>query len=328
MKILIRFPNWLGDLVMSKGFYDKLRIIFEGASVFAIVKKEISELLYLYGGFEKIFQFSKKIYGSPWGIYQFSSKIKNNYDYYFSLPDSFSSALMGFFSNARNRIGYKKEMRSFLLTHRLEKPRYLHRVEEYAYLLTLFDRKPLENLKVEINVEPSTDILNLDSHYKIVLNINSEAQSRTMSIEKWFRVAKKLLENLDCVIILTGSKKEFHRNEKLKELLNSSNVINLAGKTNLIELSKILKAVDLVLSSDSGPAHLSNALGIKTIVLFGAGDERNTSPYNKQFLKVIKLENLKCSPCLKNQCKFGKPICLENLDESIIIKNVLEFLKA
>ena len=234
---------------------------------------------------------------------------------------------MGFFSNSKERIGYKNEFRNFLLTKSYKKPKNLHRVQEYCYLLKDYISNPLENIKVQLHIEPENDILSLKSKYKIAININSEAQSRRMSIPKWTKIIEMLLKELDCYIILTGAKKDVNRVNWLFESLKDKNrVINLAGKTNLIELSKVIKACDIMLSSDSGPAHLSNALLVKTIVLFGAGDERNTAPYNKNFLKVIRL-NLDCSPCLKNTCKFKVPICLENLDETLIVNSLINWLE-
>ena len=38
LKIAIRFPNWLGDLVMSIGFYNKVKEVFKDAKIYAIVK--------------------------------------------------------------------------------------------------------------------------------------------------------------------------------------------------------------------------------------------------------------------------------------------------
>jgi len=311
---------------MSNGFYNKLKEAFKHAKIYAIVKPEISQLLNLFGNFERIYKFSKNEYKGIFGIYKWAKEINEKFDIYFSLPNSLSSALMGYFLNTTQRIGYKNEFRSFLLTKAYKKPKNLHRVEEYCYLLKDFIENPIENIILKLNVEPDEEITKLNSKYKIAININSEAESRRMSIPKWARIIENLKREIDAYFILTGSKKDIKRVYWLIETLKDKNkIINLTGKTNLIELAKILKACDLMLSTDSGPAHLSNALNVKTIVLFGAGNEKNTAPYNKQFLKIIRI-NLNCSPCLKNKCRFSAPICLENIEEKYIINSVLENL--
>lgn len=311
---------------MSKGFFEKLKNLFKGAKLYSIVKEEISEILELFGNFERIYRFSKVRYGSIRGIYEFSKVIKDEYDLFFSLPDSFSSALLGFFSGAKERIGYSSQFRDLLLTRVYKKPKNLHRVEEYCFLLKDFDKQALRDIKVNLDIEPNKEVLDINARYKIAVNINSEAQSRRMSISKWARVIERILRETDSYIILTGSKKDINRvNWLMESLENKEKVLNLAGKTSLINLSSIIKSCDLMLSTDSGPAHLANALGVKTIVLFGAGDERNTAPYNKEILKVIRI-NLDCSPCLKNTCKYKVPICLENIEEEAILNAVFKFL--
>ncbi|MDQ6888895.1 MAG: hypothetical protein M3Z56_01250, partial [Bacteroidota bacterium] len=81
----------------------------------------------------------------------------------------------------------------------------------------------------------------------------------------------------------------------------------------------------VVLSTDSGVAHLSNALGVPTVVLFGAGDENKTAPFNKEKCTTIRLGQLSCEPCENNTCKrFGTPKCLTLLSEKMIIDEVLK----
>ena len=45
MKILVRLPNWLGDMVMSIPFLEQLKKEYPEASVSMIAKKELESLL-------------------------------------------------------------------------------------------------------------------------------------------------------------------------------------------------------------------------------------------------------------------------------------------
>jgi ADP-heptose:LPS heptosyltransferase len=88
-----------------------------------------------------------------------------------------------------------------------------------------------------------------------------------------------------------------------------------------------MSAATALLTTDSGPAHLANSVGTPTIVLFGAGNEHNTAPYNKQGLTVLRYGKLSCEPCVKNTCKlYGVPKCLELLDELQIINTLSVYL--
>ncbi|MBS1502134.1 MAG: hypothetical protein JST32_08740 [Bacteroidetes bacterium] len=96
----------------------------------------------------------------------------------------------------------------------------------------------------------------------------------------------------------------------------------------MAQLVDYMTLAEAVLTTDSGPAHLANSLGVPTIVLFGAGDESNTAPYNKDLLTVIRAGKLECEPCVRNTCKlYGVPKCMELIDELRIINALKLYLK-
>src|SRR5690349_1305234 len=143
MKILVRLPNWLGDMVMSVAFIHELQQQYPAAAISVVAKKGIHDILPFFPPLAHQFVFSKEEYKDFTGLLRFGRKIKTteDFDLFFCLPDSFSSALMGFATGAKKRIGHKKELRNFLLTHSYEKQKGLHRVEEYLSLLHSFNRK-------------------------------------------------------------------------------------------------------------------------------------------------------------------------------------------
>ncbi len=55
--------------------------------------------------------------------------------------------------------------------------------------------------------------------------------------------------------------------------------INLTGNTSLTSLPALLAKSDWVISNDSGPMHLSAAMGLRTIGLFGPTDPQKFGPY-------------------------------------------------
>ena len=84
-----------------------------------------------------------------------------------------------------------------------------------------------------------------------------------------------------------------------------------------------MASAGVMLSTDSGPAHLANALGTHTVVLFGAGREENTAPFNKELRNIIRLGQLSCEPCEKNICvRYATPQCLERLNSERIVETV------
>lgn len=324
MKILVRLPNWLGDMIMSAGFLDQIQKTYPGAEISVVAKKGIHELLEYFPGIKHQFVFSKDEFKGLSGLRRFGKFIaqKEQFDLFFCLPDSFSSALMGYATRASRRIGYKNELRNILLTTAYSKPKGLHRVEEYVHLLEQFTGKPCNNILVRLH----HTFLRKDH---IVVNINSEASSRRLTTSKAVEILNFLRKAVPHPIILIGGPKEQEFVEQVLLLLNDvSGIESVAGKTTLPQLVQILASAQLMLTTDSGPAHLSNALGTDTLVLFGAGNENNTAPYNKSLRSIIRLGKLSCEPCTRNVCvQFKTPQCLELLDSLTIIETVQQKLR-
>jgi ADP-heptose:LPS heptosyltransferase len=94
-------------------------------------------------------------------------------------------------------------------------------------------------------------------------------------------------------------------------------VVDLAGKTNLRELTEILKKASLFIGNDSGILHMASALDIPVVGIFGPTDPKYSGPQNARSAVVRK--QLNCVPCyLREPCKHRR--CLEELDAELVIK--------
>ena len=324
MRILVRLPNWLGDMVMAVGAVRQLPRFFPGAEISLVVKKGLHDLLPFFPPVANRYFFSKEEYPGLKGAWRFGKMLRKEgpYDLFISFPDSFSAALMGYASGATRRIGFRKEGRDILLTNVYTKPKGLHRAEEYMRLLEMYTGKTTGAWTVSLQHSFAK------KNY-LVVNINSEAQSRRLTTAKAVEVVSAVRRSFTESIFLIGGAKEAAFVEEVIGLLpQRSGVESLAGKTSLPQLAEALASAKLVLTTDSGPAHLANALGTETVVLFGAGNEANTSPYNKNRLQVIRLGQLSCEPCTKNVCvRFDTPQCLEQLNTLHIINTIQQRLE-
>jgi lipopolysaccharide heptosyltransferase II len=325
MNILIRLPNWLGDVVMSTAFVNAVQQLYPDAQIDVIIKKELNGIANLIPDLNKVYSFSKQEYKGLNGVYKFGKTLRTEkYDLFFCLPDSLSSAVMGWATGARKRIGFDKEGRFFLLTNSYKKPANLHRTDEYISLLEQFSGRKITERSVKL------DAKEIEQHNSLVIiNFNSEATSRRMPIDKGRSLIGMLTNTFKTAkfIVVGAPKEKEYVDELLSETGNDEQVKNYAGKTNLEGLCNLMASAKVVITTDSGPAHLANALGIPTIVLFGAGNEVNTAPYNKQHLSVLRAGKLECEPCVRNTCKlYGIPKCMQLLDETEIVNALSLYL--
>ena len=327
MKILIRLPNWLGDVVMATAFVAAVKQIYPDAVVDVIVKKELSGIAPLIPGLNKIHPFSKQEFNGLPGVYRFGKTLKaEKYDLFFNLPSSLSSLVMGWATGAKKRIGFAKEGGFFLLTNVCKRPVNVHRVDEYLSILEQFTDKTINERQVKLVVgAPVPD------KQRVVVNFNSEAQSRRVPVDKGIAIINLLTKTFtNNTFAFIGSPKEAAFIEQvIAGADNHTQIENFAGKTDLVGLTKLMAASAAVLTTDSGPAHLANSVGTPTIVLFGAGNEHNTAPYNKQNLTVLRYGKMDCEPCVKNTCKlYGIPKCIQMLDELQVINALRLYLAA
>lgn len=314
----------MGDVVMSTGFLNAVRQLYPDAVIDVIIKKELSSVAALIPGINNIHSFSKQQYPGLGGVYRFGKSLRaENYDIFFTLPDSLSAALMGKATGAKKRIGFSKEGGFFLLTKVCRRPKNVHRVDEYLALLEQFTGKTITDKIVGLQPEPQT------KNDLILLNFNSEAESRRMPLDKGKALLNLITQTFPNKRFgLIGSPKDAVYVEDLLEgAENTDRISNFCGKTTLVTLANLMVSAKVLLSTDSGPAHLANGVGLPVVALFGAGNEHNTAPYNADNLTVIRAGQLACEPCVRNVCKlYGIPKCMQLLDETRIINAMSVYL--
>jgi ADP-heptose:LPS heptosyltransferase len=102
-------------------------------------------------------------------------------------------------------------------------------------------------------------------------------------------------------------------------------VINMIGKTTLVDLARLLLNMDILITLDTGTRHLANLLGVPMIVL------RNSANSNFEWGCYGKREFLlsspqECSPCGLRECKYDFVRCMEGIQVSHVcaaLKNML-----
>ena len=82
-------------------------------------------------------------------------------------------------------------------------------------------------------------------------------------------------------------------------------LVDLSGKTDLPSLAGVLSRARSVVSNDSGAMHLAGAVGARVVALFGATDERRTSPLTSgeaSPVPAIFTHDVFCRPCMLREC--------------------------
>lgn len=328
LKILVKLPVKLGDTIMAAYFIRAVKEHYPNCQLDVILERGLIMLKEFMPYIDGIHEFSKKEFPGPIGNYRYGKLIasKERYDLFFCLPFSLSSALAGFFTSSKIRVAYDSEHRGILLNRAIKRPSGLHIVEEFNYLLESVTGEKVEFKK--LNFRPGTETsFDLSDREKLILNIKSGPISRSIPIKKAISIIKSILERYAYEIILTGAPNEIEYIAQVKDAYKEDDrVVNIAGKTNLLELFYVISKAKGMITSDSGNAHVANAVGTPTVVLFGAAHDHRARPFDQSISKILRLQDLECAPCQSDHCKYNDNRCLANIENSAIVNSLDELI--
>jgi ADP-heptose:LPS heptosyltransferase len=161
----------------------------------------------------------------------------------------------------------------------------------------------------------------------IGFQIGSSLENRRWSTASFAKLADLLVEKLNARIILFGVASESKSAVEMIQLTNNkARITDLTGKTDLKQLSGLLKGCDYLVTNDTGTMHLAAALNTKIIGLFFAhAHPFETAPFSSGHL--IFQARISCAPCSYG-VHCNNIVCVEKvLPEHILafVKNHIEY---
>lgn len=309
MKVLLWQTAYLGDVVLTTPLIRTLRKNFPHARIAFVGRSFIRELL---KGFDiELLPFDKGIRES----FEIVRKIKG-FDVVICPHVSARSALILFLAGIPMRVGFDRSELPWLFTHRLKHRWDMHEVDRNLKLLEPLGIKDYEretHLVVEEDEkEKVRKKFNLPQDF-IVLSPFSHFPLKEWYLEGWLELSRRI----ELPVVVIGTERDRERAKVFE-----GKAINLVGKTSLRELVALLSLSKAVISCDSSPVHIANAVGVRALCIY-----TSTSPqYGFYPLKGAYLKpRLFCSPCSPNPkaCKTGTQSCLS----AVSVKEVLEGLE-
>lgn len=309
--ILVRMPNWVGDVVMATPILTDLKNAFPNASITAMCRFPVCELLTEDESIDELFCFTKPInyFQKRDGHRDIISKIQaGKFDLGILLTNSFSSAWWFWQGKVARRLGYSGHFRGLLLSDSVSPPtNKIHQVDFYKKLLERLDI-PHSQTRPRLFVSEEEVALSKELLYqrgyqkgKKLIGINPGAafgSAKCWPADRFRSLALELLRD-DVFVVFFGDSASSDLVKKICREL-PERVMNLAGVTSLRELACLIKDCDVFVTNDSGPMHIAAAFETPLVALFGSTDDQKTGPFG-QSLSVIN-KRVSCSPCLKRVC--------------------------
>jgi heptosyltransferase-2 len=318
MKILVRATSWVGDAVLSLPALQALRESHPAAEIHILARPWVSGL---YG--RESFCDELIPYEAPRGWHGFGEKQRlaadlrrRRFDCAILLQNAFEAAALVRWAGIPQRIGYARDARGWLLTHPIPVPRpgEIPRHQRFYYLELLKRAKLIPAYETD-------SVIRLNGMAAAALQGRERWQEAGIEgavvgvspgaayggakrwLPEWFaEAAVAVARGRGAQVGVFGSREEAEICELVCQKVRAEGqaCVNFAGRTTLAEFIEMAAACEVFLTNDSGPMHIASALGIPTVAVFGATDERATGPTGEQS-RVVR-EPVECSPCLLREC--------------------------
>lgn len=156
----------------------------------------------------------------------------------------------------------------------------------------------------------------------IAFHVGSNDPVKIWPEEKIKLLCARILNYSDIGIVLTGAGQEILAIKEISNYCSSPCLISFVDKP-IGMLAALYKKSDIVVGGDTGPIHIAEAVGAKTIVLFGSHNPHNSAPLRNS---IVISPELKCAPCYSYHQHSRTPAayCTNDCMKSISVDSVFD----
>ena len=318
MRIAVRLPNWLGDTVMAVPAIRSIRealpeahVLLAGPWVDLLAGQELGDVLV---GYPRSWSGRLRIADT---VRDFAS------DTVVLLPNSFEAAAAAIYWGARRRIGFALNGRRWLLSDALPLPSpRLHQVDEYLQLAACLGvhataREPrLKAPEPRAETRQRVRALLRESgavEGKPLVGVHLGAAygpAKTWAHERVVDFCRRAPARGVVPVLLGAPSDTPAANDVLREV----SAVSLVGRDSPALLTAVLTEIGVLVSGDTGVAHLAAALGTPVVTLFGPTDPSLSAPLGGG---AVVRHPVPCAPCFYRTCPIDHPCMRGILAETV-----------
>jgi heptosyltransferase-2 len=315
--LIVRLPNWLGDTVMAIPALRSLRdaratarIALVGPWAALLAGQSLADVLIDYP--------------RAWsGRLRAADTVRSvRPDVAVLMPNSFEAALVACYAGARRRVGFAAGARTPLLTDRLPLPApRRHQVDEYLLLVEALGIAPAtreprfsgpgvdaaERAHVRGLLREAGAPAPRAGRGRVGIHLGAAyGSAKVWPVERVIALCR-LLGGAGDTPVLLGAPAD---SALAAAVVRAAPAVSLVGRDRPDLLPALLSEVGVLVSGDTGVAHLAAALGTPVVTLFGPTDPRLTAPRGPA---TVVRRAVPCAPCFYRVCPIDHP-CLRGLD--------------
>jgi len=309
--LVIRFSS-IGDILLCTPVFRLLKNKFPHAEIHFVTKSAFVNLLKGNENVNQIF---------AWENTSDRSELYNiQYDAIIDLHSNLRSLQLKLrFWNVPHLTLKKKNVSKWLFTlTKISFFKVSHIIDRYVDTLKYYDIKnDFEGLDF-VSESESDNLQNLPENY-ICLALGGTYLTKRIPQEKIIELINK---SPNSKFVLIGGKGEYELGEQIFKQFPEV-ILNFSGKISIQESAIVLKNSQVVVSGDTGMAHLAAALGKPIAMIWGNTDlGYGMGPVNRQNIEIhnFVVKNLSCHPC----SKLGFDVCPKGHFKCMLHQNMVD----
>ncbi len=330
-RILVINVNWLGDVIFSGPVFKALKRQFPAARVACLAVPRVREILEMIPAVDEVILYDERgAAGTPWAKWALIRSLrKRNFDAAFLLHRSLTRALLVYLAGIPVRVGQDAKGRGFLLTHKVVPlPATAHRCDHYLNVVESFGVKVEDrvcDLKVDAVAQEQMEAILAPKNVArndelILLNPGGNWDLKRWPRGNFIDLAYQLNRKFPGKVIVSGSAQDKDLPAAICRK-GGQRCVDLSGQLNLKQLVALMRRVRVVVSADSGPLHLANAVGTSVVGLFGPTRPEVTGPRGRGKIRILQ-KDVGCnrSPCYNLACPDN--VCMQSIGVEEVLHEV------
>jgi len=314
-RVVVRIPNWVGDAVMAVPALRELRRVLPQAHITVVSRPGTVDVFVDADFIDEVLVYDRVGLTNIWR--QARAWRQGHFDLALLFQNAFAAAAIAFLARVPMRVGYDTERRGLLLTHPLSSPPWKNDKHESFYYLKIIeelerflDGQTRETTEPRFDLSVSADRkqkalrllreqgANMSAPLTILCPGSINSRAKRWPAERYAELGDRLADSGSNVALI-GSRAELDVANEVGKHARTQPIV-LTGKTSVAEAMAIISIADVLITNDTGPAHLGAALDTPTLVIFGPTNPLTTYPMSANAEIIRRAPD--CAPCMLRDC--------------------------
>jgi len=184
---------------------------------------------------------------------------------------------------------------------------------EFPFKFDEKTKKKIENILKEKNL--------LNKKKNVAFVIGAKREANRWPVEKFAQVAEYLINRGYNILIVGGNEDKQLAKEFISRVEKKGKIFDFTGVLKPLESAYLFKWVNFTITNDTGPMHMSYAVGTPVLVLYCSWQyEGMWYPIGNDNIVISK--KVQCSPCFKPICEDN--ICMKEISVNEVITIIKE----